>query len=460
MEVRGTSDEYPFGGNGGGRVKLLLKDLLYINGSITAECEDGGSTGGGGFGARDRNRHRRGERVVYFDVVRCWILWPLGLIAQVTVDVDQLIAYRGCRCGESPDLKPPLTAEQLNWNALVVGCSSRVLAAVGSSLVCGSAGFIRVSRGEDCRVWESMINIWLHCFVVTVSVLLGDRVGVGLKLKMDCEHPVAKKNEGVPNTVEFTNGTLPKQSSVPSYVAMVGFVLETLLLETEDSCTEVQLHFEYFPEFCNNCHSLGHSVGRCNMMNRRAPQVAKPSENGQGETKQATKKHKPPSSVPHKNSVPPMVDSGVADSECETDHADKDNTKGKGVQTVSSDKSVVHSDTVLNDTFDDLDDELPITKAGFTGPPDMQVQIEMGTHPRSVDMDTTMVLTSQPRLAARNLDLVASDHSVSETTDPSVWTTVKRKLGRPTKLEQAVMRRDQPPAVPIKPATRATTSRN
>ncbi|KAF3448934.1 hypothetical protein FNV43_RR09652 [Rhamnella rubrinervis] len=48
MEVRGTSDEYPFGGNGGGRVKLLLKDLLYINGSITAECEDGGSTGGGG----------------------------------------------------------------------------------------------------------------------------------------------------------------------------------------------------------------------------------------------------------------------------------------------------------------------------------------------------------------------------------------------------------------------------
>lgn len=46
----GTSDENPFGGNGGGRVILLVKDLLYVNGSITAEGGDGGSTGGGGSG--------------------------------------------------------------------------------------------------------------------------------------------------------------------------------------------------------------------------------------------------------------------------------------------------------------------------------------------------------------------------------------------------------------------------
>lgn len=46
----GTSAENPFGGNGGGRVKLLVKDSLYVNGSITAEGGEEGSTGGGGSG--------------------------------------------------------------------------------------------------------------------------------------------------------------------------------------------------------------------------------------------------------------------------------------------------------------------------------------------------------------------------------------------------------------------------
>ncbi|KAF3448940.1 hypothetical protein FNV43_RR09658 [Rhamnella rubrinervis] len=46
----GASDEYPFGGNGGGDVKLLVKDLLYVNGSVTAEGGDRGSTNGGGSG--------------------------------------------------------------------------------------------------------------------------------------------------------------------------------------------------------------------------------------------------------------------------------------------------------------------------------------------------------------------------------------------------------------------------
>lgn len=40
----------PYGGNGGGRVKLLIKDMLYINGSVTAEGGYGGSAGGGGSG--------------------------------------------------------------------------------------------------------------------------------------------------------------------------------------------------------------------------------------------------------------------------------------------------------------------------------------------------------------------------------------------------------------------------
>ncbi|KAG8374639.1 hypothetical protein BUALT_Bualt10G0016900 [Buddleja alternifolia] len=46
----GTSDNHKFGGNGGGRVLLDIKDALYINGSIYAEGGDGGSLGGGGSG--------------------------------------------------------------------------------------------------------------------------------------------------------------------------------------------------------------------------------------------------------------------------------------------------------------------------------------------------------------------------------------------------------------------------
>lgn len=46
----GKSTQKPYGGNGGGRVKLLVKDTIYVNGSVTAEGGDGGSDGGGGSG--------------------------------------------------------------------------------------------------------------------------------------------------------------------------------------------------------------------------------------------------------------------------------------------------------------------------------------------------------------------------------------------------------------------------
>ncbi|KAL1354456.1 uncharacterized protein [Arachis hypogaea] len=46
----GKSTQKPYGGNGGGRVKLLVKDTLYLNGSVTVEGGDGGSDGGGGSG--------------------------------------------------------------------------------------------------------------------------------------------------------------------------------------------------------------------------------------------------------------------------------------------------------------------------------------------------------------------------------------------------------------------------
>lgn len=46
----GTSAEHQFGGSGGGRVKLVVKDILYLNGSVLAEGGDGGAEGGGGSG--------------------------------------------------------------------------------------------------------------------------------------------------------------------------------------------------------------------------------------------------------------------------------------------------------------------------------------------------------------------------------------------------------------------------
>ncbi|KAJ4846828.1 hypothetical protein Tsubulata_004625 [Turnera subulata] len=46
----GTSSVNKFGGKGGGRVKLVVKEILYLNGSVTAEGGDGGLKGGGGSG--------------------------------------------------------------------------------------------------------------------------------------------------------------------------------------------------------------------------------------------------------------------------------------------------------------------------------------------------------------------------------------------------------------------------
>ncbi|XP_050220602.1 uncharacterized protein LOC126670974 isoform X2 [Mercurialis annua] len=46
----GTSPKNKFGGNGGGRVKLNVREILYLNGSVTAEGGDGGLNGGGGSG--------------------------------------------------------------------------------------------------------------------------------------------------------------------------------------------------------------------------------------------------------------------------------------------------------------------------------------------------------------------------------------------------------------------------
>ncbi|KAF3455749.1 hypothetical protein FNV43_RR00391 [Rhamnella rubrinervis] len=120
-------------------------------------------------------------------------------------------------------------------------------------------------------------------------------------------------------------------------VDLTGFVPETLLLETKDSCFEVQLYYENYPEFCNNCHSIEHSVDRCNMMHRRITHVAKPLEKDSGY--------------------------GFKGRSCNSRQYYR-----KDVHTIPSNMSMVHrSDTViaLNDTFDDSDDKLPSEESGI-----------------------------------------------------------------------------------------------
>ncbi|KAK9716251.1 hypothetical protein RND81_06G221200 [Saponaria officinalis] len=46
----GKSAQNPFGGNGGGHIKLVVAEELYLNGSVTANGGDGGTNGGGGSG--------------------------------------------------------------------------------------------------------------------------------------------------------------------------------------------------------------------------------------------------------------------------------------------------------------------------------------------------------------------------------------------------------------------------
>ncbi|KAF3432524.1 hypothetical protein FNV43_RR27264 [Rhamnella rubrinervis] len=100
----------------------------------------------------------------------------------------------------------------------------------------------------------------------------------------------------------------------------------------------------------------------------------------------------------------------------------EDNTMGKGVQTVPSEMGVVHrSDTViaLNDTFDNLDDELPleedrVLKDLLGG---QVLHLEGSTSAGQNNKDKFMNLYNPVvafNAAQQNLDLVASDQSVSK----------------------------------------------
>ncbi|KAF3455104.1 hypothetical protein FNV43_RR05552 [Rhamnella rubrinervis] len=267
--------------------------------------------------------------------------------------------------------------------------------------------------------------------------------------KIDCEHPVVKTNKGVSNMAEFTQGTLPKQSSVPSFAEMVrgtagrnieittgiqhqhrgaAYTIPTtnqnaptrkgnfVLIKVNDNAYKERISLCQFSLIARVVLTKGDKSWKHDELYLKLQSIWK------------LEKWKLISLGRGYFSSSVILYGGSSKSL--TDHADKDNTKGKGVQTVSSYIGVVHSDTVLNDTFDDLDDELPVHEDGvLQDPSDMQIlDQDRSTSGDQINMDTTMVLydpTKTLSAAQQNLDLVASDHSVSETKDPNAWTTVK-----------------------------------
>ncbi|XWS17674.1 hypothetical protein CRYUN_Cryun33cG0087900 [Craigia yunnanensis] len=65
-----TSKEVDYGGRGGGRVKMQIKELLEVNGSLLVDGGDGGSKGGGGSGGISRGcPENAGAAGTFYDAV-------------------------------------------------------------------------------------------------------------------------------------------------------------------------------------------------------------------------------------------------------------------------------------------------------------------------------------------------------------------------------------------------------
>ncbi|KAF3433531.1 hypothetical protein FNV43_RR24633 [Rhamnella rubrinervis] len=132
---------------------------------------------------------------------------------------------------------------------------------------------------------------------------------------------------------------------------------------------------------------IGHSVGRCHIVHRWVPPVVKPSD------KVAQQKEAVTIGIDVLGSnitTLAVVMTEIVAMDSDVDHSVQEITVGISVQNVSSD---------LGDTFD--------------------------------------------YSAQQNRDLIASNPSVSETTEKNAWTTVKRKPDRPTKVDQVRRHQEQ-----------------
>ncbi|KAF3455337.1 hypothetical protein FNV43_RR05785 [Rhamnella rubrinervis] len=138
-------------------------------------------------------------------------------------------------------------------------------------------------------------------------------------------------------------------------------------------------NFGYFARILVDVDLAGHPVGRCRMIQRRVPPMAKPSEKGKNDSKAPTQIQKPKlpppldtsqgqssglhAENPHQpplstrlnvsdNQVPTSVTvvTGIVAMDSEEEHSVPENIKGTGAQDMPPD---------LGDTFDDLNEELP-----------------------------------------------------------------------------------------------------
>ncbi|KAF3449124.1 hypothetical protein FNV43_RR09849 [Rhamnella rubrinervis] len=255
---------------------------------------------------------------------------------------------------------------------------------------------------------------------------------------------------------------------------IAGFILEKLLLETKDHCIEVELYFESFPNFCTSCHSVGHSVAKYKSVIGKMPlkdgSHVNKKENKAPVLNQVYKARQVPLQ-PIKSTTPSMpttnafdvlntevtpahiedmvhqhdatlsgmtnkmgieVRSSAPDLGAATTRTDINIEMGKSIRTTS--KGNEPEDDDYADDFGE-DEWTSLQGEGSSKPSN-----EFDDTPYTGQQSNTMVMVpieSSGALTTEqgNLDLVASQPNFSETTDQNLWNMVKKKPGRPRKVQ-------------------------
>ncbi|KAF3449110.1 hypothetical protein FNV43_RR09834 [Rhamnella rubrinervis] len=235
------------------------------------------------------------------------------------------------RVTETPSIQIREARDVMNlWTVLLDWIKFAELVGMAFDLAWETGGSFPSSHSLDYLKTNLVSVAWRSTVVSGNTAGANEAASMGIPKKMSgAAYTISTTMSGAAYTISTTNqnvltckGNFGYFARVVIDVDLAGFNPETLLLKTDDSCIDVQLYYESFLEFCSNCHNIGHSVDRCNTVYRWVPQA---------------------------------------------DHAVRDNTKGKGVQTIPSDIGVVHRSSIVavsNDTIDDLDDELPVQECG------------------------------------------------------------------------------------------------
>ncbi|KAF3449843.1 hypothetical protein FNV43_RR05922 [Rhamnella rubrinervis] len=210
-------------------------------------------------------------------------------------------------------------------------------------------------------------------------------------------------------------------------VDLAGFIPEKLLLEMTDDCIEVELYFESFLDFCTSCHNVGHSVGKCKLVIGKVP-----SKDGYHVNK---KENKAPAlnQVYKLKQVPPQPVKSTTPSVPTTNAFEVLNTE----VTPAHIKNMVHQHDAAPSN---MTNKMGIKVQSFA--PDLgvattrtDINTETGNEPEDNEyVDDFGEDEWRPLQVQQNLDLVASQSNISETTYQNLWNVVKRKPGRPRKV--------------------------